>query len=165
MSSIPRSRAPDWTISQWFNTPDPQHHLSLPSLRGSVIVMHAFQILCPACVSYAIPQARAIHAAFPPERLKVIGLHTVFEHHEAMTPTSLKAFLLEYRVRFPVGVDQTDPDNPIPVTMQAYGFQGTPSLVLIDKAGCIRLHHFGHLEDLQVGAVIGQLLTEEPGDV
>jgi len=44
--------------------------------------------------------------------------------------------------------------------MQKLNLQGTPSLVLIDKAGEIRLTHFGRLSDMQVGNMIGQLLME-----
>lgn len=151
--------APKLTVSQWMNVPD---DLTLESLRGQVVVLHAFQMLCPACVTHAIPQAKAIHQAFPLDKLRVIGLHTVFEHHDAMGPISLKAFMHEFRLSFPVGIDQASTDGPIPVTMQAYRLQGTPSLILIDKNGDIRLHHFGHLDDLHVGAAIGQLLTEKP---
>lgn len=151
--------APNLTVSQWMNAPD---GLTLESLRGQVVVLHAFQMLCPACVTHAIPQAKAIHQAFPLDKLRVIGLHTVFEHHDAMGPVSLKAFMHEFRLSFPIGIDQASADGPIPVTMQAYRLQGTPSLILIDKNGDIRLHHFGHLDDLHVGAAIGQLLTEKP---
>jgi len=150
--------APPWEVDTWLNTDAP---LSLQDLRGMVVVVHAFQMLCPGCVSHGIPQARAIHQAFPPGRLQVVGLHTVFEHHAAMGEIALRAFLHEYRIRFPVGIDRADPrGNPIPVTMQAWHMQGTPTLVLLDHEGRIRLHHFGQLDDLRVGAIIGQLLAE-----
>ena len=45
-------------------------------------------------------------------------------------------------------------------TMQAYALRGTPSLILIDRQGRIRLNHFGIIDDLQLGAIVGQLLTE-----
>jgi len=157
MNDIAYELAPEWSVSEWLNTPTA---LTLESLRGRVVVLHAFQMLCPGCVAQALPQAKAIHAAFPIETVKVIGLHTVFEHHEAMTATALKAFVHEYRLSFPIGIDQHDADRPIPLTMRTYGLEGTPTLIVIDKAGYIRLHHFGHLDDLRVGAVIGQLLTE-----
>ena len=152
--------APALQVGRWLNTDEP---LDLESLKGSVVVLHAFQMLCPGCVSHGIPQAKAIHNTFPRGRVRVIGLHTVFEHHEAMGELALKAFLHEYRITFPVGIDRADPKgNPIPLTMQAYRLQGTPSLIVLDQAGDIRLHHFGSLDDLRVGAAIGQLLGEEP---
>lgn len=157
MSAPSYEYAAPWKISQWMNA---SGDVTLESFRGKVVVMHAFQMLCPGCVSHGIPQAKAIHNAFPLDKLRVVGLHTVFEHHEAMGPVSLKAFIQEYRIPFPVGIDERPADNPVPLTMQAYGLQGTPSLILIDKNGYIRLHHFGQLDDLRAGAAIGQLLAE-----
>jgi thiol-disulfide isomerase/thioredoxin len=150
--------APPLSVSQWFNASQP---LTLDALRGRVVVLHAFQMLCPGCVAHGIPQAKEIHRQFAREDVAVIGLHTVFEHHEAMTPVSLAAFLHEYRVGFPVGVDaRADDGGELPVTMRAYGMRGTPTLVVIDRGGRIRLHAFGRAEDLAVGALIGRLLVE-----
>jgi hypothetical protein len=99
---------------------------------------------------------------FTPQDVAVIGLHTVFEHHAAMTPVSLQAFLHEYRIAFPVGVDAPSGDarQPIPLTMQAYGLQGTPSLMLIDRHGHLRHHAFGAEDDLLLGAAIATLVSE-----
>jgi hypothetical protein len=127
-----------------------------------VVALHTFQMLCPGCVQHGLPQAKRIHAIFPAEEVAVIGLHTVFEHHAAMTPVSLEAFLHEYRISFPVGVDMPSktPSDPVPQTMRAYALRGTPSLVLIDRQGFLRRHSFGADEDLEVGAAIAALLAE-----
>jgi peroxiredoxin len=151
--------APPWTTREWFGIDDA---LQVSDLRGKVVVLHAFQMLCPACVHHGLPQAQRIHATFAAAEVAVIGLHTVFEHHAAMTPVSLQAFLHEYRITFPVGVDAPSAEarNPIPVTMQAYGMQGTPSLMLIDRNGRLRQHVFGAVEDLALGAGIATLMAE-----
>ena len=157
MDSAAAIPAPDWHVGQWFNTDRP---LALRDLRGRVVALHAFQMLCPGCVANGIPQAQRIAQTFDPAHVAVIGIHTVFEHHEAMTPVSLAAFLHEYRVGFPVGVDaRADDSGDIPTTMRAYGMRGTPTLVVIDRTGRIRMHAFGRVEDLAVGALIGRLLT------
>jgi hypothetical protein len=44
--------------------------------------------------------------------------------------------------------------------MKAYGMRGTPSLLLIDRAGRLRAHIFGKVEDLALGAAIQQLTDE-----
>ena len=98
----PGPGAPAWTTSAWLNAAEP---LTLAALRGRVVVLHAFQMLCPACVQHALPQAQRIQRIFGDAGVAVLGLHTVFEHHEAMTPVALAAFLHEYRIGFPVGID------------------------------------------------------------
>jgi len=149
---------PEWKVERWLNTLAP---LSLASLRGKVIFAVAFQMLCPGCVSEGLPQALRARAAFPESELAVIGLHTVFEHHEAQgTEAALAAFLHEYRIGFPVGIDLRRPDGAIPQTMRAYGMRGTPTTLLYDRAGRLRLHQFGHLDDMRLGAVIATLIGE-----
>jgi peroxiredoxin len=153
------SMAPELQTSGWFNTPQP---ITLASLRGKVVVLHTFQIFCPGCVQVGIPQAQRIYQEFDPDRVAVIGLHTVFEHHTVMGPDALEVFIHEYRLRFPIGIDKYDgAPKGIPLTMHAYRMQGTPTLILIDRTGHIRLHKFGHVSDLTVGFSIGALLSEE----
>lgn len=150
--------APEWRTSAWLNTPEP---LSLGHFRGRVVLLHAFQMLCPGCVAHGIPQAQRVAKLFEGAPLAVVGLHTVFEHHAAMGPESLRAFLYEYRVTFPVGIDAPGPDgDPIPCTMRAYAMQGTPTAILIDAQGRLRRQVFGVYDDLLLGAEIGTLLAE-----
>jgi len=149
--------APPLRVDQWLNTETP---IDLAALRGKVVVLHAFQMLCPGCVAHGLPQAQRIHKLFRRDDLAVVGLHTVFEHHDAMGPVALKAFIHEYRWTFPIGIDRPAPDSDMPQTMQAYSLQGTPSLVLLDRRGYMRLHHLGAMDDLALGAAIGQLLSE-----
>ncbi len=151
--------APPWRTSEWLNTSAP---IDLGAQRGHVVVACAFQMLCPGCVTHAIPQMKAVHELFGPQGVVVVGLHTVFEHHEAMTVQALRAFVHEYRIRFPVGVDShADDGGPIPQTMAAYLMQGTPTLLLIDQAGQLRQQIFGHIPDLRLGAEIMRLVAEQ----
>ena len=46
--------------------------------------------------------------------------------------------------------------------MRAYGLQGTPSLVVIDRLGRMRLHEFGQVDDFALGVFLGRLLAEDP---
>ncbi len=150
------TQAPELAVSQWFNAREP---LSLASMRGKIVVLHAFQMLCPGCVAHGTPQAQKMHQLFPREQVAVIGLHTVFEHHDAMMPVSLKAFIHENRLTFPIGVDETGTNGPLPVTMERYQLRGTPSLVVIGREGQLVHHGFGQQDDMAVGAMIGSLLT------
>lgn len=150
-------QAPELQVSQWFNTDTP---VTLAGLRGKVVVIEAFQMLCPGCVSHGLPQAQQIHSLFPQDKVAVVGLHTVFEHHDAMTPVALKAFIHEYQLRFPIGVDQPG-ESTLPLTMQAYAMRGTPSLILIDQLGRLRAHHFGQASDMKVAYLISSLIHGE----
>lgn len=151
-----RSIAPELAVSEWFNTPEPP---TLEALRGRVVLLHAFQLLCPGCVAHAIPQVQRIKRAFAQTDLQIIGIHTVFEHHDAMSPVTLRAFLHEYRINSPVAVDQADEQSTIPVTMRRYAFRGTPSSVLIGRDGVILHQSFGVEEDLVMGARIAMALA------
>ncbi|MBZ0223654.1 MAG: redoxin domain-containing protein [Dokdonella sp.] len=148
-------------VSRWFNTPAP---ITLDALRGKVVAIHSFQMLCPGCVSHGLPQAKRLREAFPADQLAVIGLHTVFEHHAVMGADALAAFIHEYRLAFPIGIDEANPDGPIPRTMTAWSLRGTPSLILLDRDGRLCLSHFGQIDDLVLGSIIGQLL-ERPAQL
>ena len=151
--------APEWVTQQWLNAETP---LTLAALRGRVIVAGAFQMLCPGCVSELIPQMRQAYTLFKGAEISVLGLHTVFEHHDAMGPVSLKAFLHENRIAFPVAIDQPQmPKMPVPKTMELYAMQGTPTMLLIDREGNLRRQSFGHIPDMQLGAEIMALLDEK----
>ena len=156
MTGVP-AQAPELVVARWFNTPEA---LTLAGLHGRVVLLHAFQMLCPGCVAHGTPQAERAHRLFGNTDLQVIGLHTVFEHHAAMTPVSLEAFIHEYRLTFPIGVDAPAEGTPIPVTMGRYGMRGTPTAVLIGRDGAIRHHGFGQQDDMAVGAIIASALGE-----
>ena len=151
--------APELQVTQWFNSPVP---ISLSDLRGKVVVIEAFQMLCPGCVSHGLPQAKRVSEAFSRDDVVVLGLHSVFEHHCAMRPHALEAFLHEYRIGFPVGVDQQSDieSTALPKTMQAYQLRGTPSLLVIDQAGRLRLNLFGQEDDMKLAATISRLVFE-----
>ncbi|MDP9837225.1 thiol-disulfide isomerase/thioredoxin [Neorhizobium huautlense] len=151
--------APELAISQWFNTAAP---LTLAGLRGRPVLLHSFQLLCPGCVAQSIPQVQKIERVFADTDLQIIGLHTVFEHHAAMTPVTLEAFLHEYRITHPVGVDLADEHSETPITMQRFRLRGTPSSILIGRDGTIRHHVFGVEDDIVVGARIAMALAEKP---
>ncbi|HET9874392.1 MAG TPA: TlpA family protein disulfide reductase, partial [Mycobacterium sp.] len=96
-SSLPP--APELDVSEWLGDASP-----LESLRGRVVLIETFQMLCPGCIRYGLPQAQQVHRLLP--QVAVIGLHTVFEHHAVTGPDALKVFLSEFGIHFPVGIDR-----------------------------------------------------------
>ncbi|WP_353267464.1 redoxin domain-containing protein [Gemmatimonas sp.] len=148
---------PALEVSEWVGASTPP---TLDGLRGRVVVLEAFQMLCPGCVSHGLPLAARVAEAFDPNTLQVIGLHTVFEHHDVQgTRAALEAFMHEYRLPFPVAIDAPS-DGAVPRTMTRLGLRGTPSLLVLDQAGRIRAHLFGRVDELLLGALLGTLITE-----
>ncbi len=148
--------APALQTTDWLNTDNP---LTLDALRGKVVVIEAFQMLCPGCVSHGLPQVSRVAQTFSRDDVAVIGLHTVFEHHKAQgTKDALAAFLHEYKITFPVAIDAPSEKGGIPQTMAAYEMRGTPTLILIDRQGYLRTQKFGMEQDLPLGAEIMTLV-------
>jgi peroxiredoxin len=143
--------------SEWLNSAEP---LRLADLRGRVVLLLAFQMHCAGCVIQAVPQAQRVHQLFKPVDVVVLGLHSVFENHAAASPAALREFIQQHGLTFPIAVDQASDDHPVPWTMRALRLDGTPTVVLFDRNGRLRLRRMGHLEDLRLGAMIGQLLSE-----
>jgi hypothetical protein len=151
-------QAPELQTIHWFNTDAP---LNLESLRGRVVVIEAFQMLCPGCVSHGLPQAKRVSETFGSDDVCVLGLHTVFEHHAAQgTVEALAAFLHEYGITFPVAIDAPSGEGGPPRTMTAYEMRGTPTLLLLDRQGRIRKQYFGREQDILIGAEIMALVCE-----
>lgn len=144
-------------VSEWLNVTEPPR---LADLRGRVVMVVAFQMHCQGCIVTALPQAQRVHDAFKPEEVTVLGLHCVFENHAAADPDQLRRFVAEQGLTFPIAIDTPTEGHPVPQTMRAWQLGGTPTIVLFDHAGRLRLRRLGHAEDLRLGAMLGQLLTE-----
>lgn len=155
MNPVP---APELQTTHWLNSPTP---ITLADLLGKVVLIEVFQILCPGCVSHGLPQAVRVAQTFDRDDVVVLGLHSVFEHHKAQgTREALSAFLHEYRIPFPVGIDAQSEAGRLPKTMAAYEMQGTPTMLLIDRDGRLRKQTFGQQPDLSLGAEIMALVGE-----
>ncbi|WP_211275295.1 TlpA family protein disulfide reductase [Actinoplanes rectilineatus] len=153
-------QAPEWTVTRWFNSAP----LTLHGLRGRVILLEVFQMLCPGCLQHSLPQAVRLDRALRGDRVVTVGLHSVFENHTEMTPAHLGGFLAQSRITFPVAVDAHRWDGEIesPVTFDRYRMKGTPTTVLIDQDGMIRFHEFGRFDDGTVTGLIRRLLPPSP---
>jgi peroxiredoxin len=152
-------KPPALEVSAWLNTDAP---LTLAALRGKVVVLAAFQMLCPGSMKHGLPQAARIRRSFDADQVAVIGLHMVFEKHAEMTPAKLKAFLAEQEITFPVAIDAPGKRaDDLPRTMATYELQGTPSILLFDRQGRLRRQYLGQLDDFRLGAEIMAFAIED----
>jgi len=147
---------PELQVSRWFNADGP---VTLASSKGKVVLLIAFQMLCPGCLEHGLPQAKRLRERFSDSDVVIIGLHSVFEHHAVMTPEATAAFMHEYKWPFPVGYDQPD-GKGMPKTMAAYQMRGTPTLLVFDRQGRLRRHYFGRPDDMMLAAEVMALAIE-----
>ncbi len=88
--------APPLRVSEWVQG-GPLH---VSDLTGKAIVIEVFQVNCPGCFLYAIPEAIEIAKTFSDKGVAVIGLATAFEDFELNTVENLKLLLTK---REPIG--------------------------------------------------------------
>lgn len=152
-------KAKDLIIDKWLNVFE---GFSLDVHSSEFIkIIHVFQMLCPGCIYRGIPQAHGLYNRFNSDDVKLVGLHSVFENHEAMQPHALEIFVSELGLPFPVGIDKKVDGEWMPETMKAYQLQGTPSLIVIDHNGDIKLNHFGHVDQNKIEAFITELIYKK----
>ena len=138
----------------WLNTDDDD--AITRGLSGKMVVVHAFQMLCPGCITHSLPQFANVSRLFAAQEIEFIALHTVFEHHQAMNNDALAACVSEFGYTFKIAVDYNPRQTGLPNTMQAWQLQGTPSLLIFDQTGQLLVHHFGRLSDLAIAKVISE---------
>ena len=124
----------DISVDQWVQGGP----INFEELVGSVVLVEVFQVNCPGCFLYALPQAIRLHENYREKGLVVFGLATAFEDYDKNTLENLRRLIhtgevigetlqaltergmltdgkLEWRLPFPVGMDRVVP-NAEPVT-------------------------------------------------
>ncbi len=149
---------PELIVAQWFNASEP---LALVKLKGKVVMVVGFQMLCPASQQHALPQAERLARTFNADEVAIVGLHMVFDDHDKMSPSHLEPFLKDEGITIPIGIDQPN-GSGIPKTMAAYSIQGTPALLIYDRQGRLRRYYLGAVDDARLAAEIMALCLEPP---
>lgn len=121
----------------WFNAPEP---LSLPRLRGRVVLLDFWTLCCVNCL-HVQPVLRRVQEHYA-EAVTVIGVHSPKFPAERQARSVADA-IARYRIRHPV---VHDPDR---VLWSEYAVRAWPTLVFLSPDGC----------------VIGQMAGEPNGDL
>ena len=117
--------APELKVSEWVQGGP----ASLKDYQGKVVVVEVFQVNCPGCFIYGIPEAIDTFQKYKNNDVMVLGLATAFEDFDKNTLENLKLLLkdnkvigetlttltyqskllnegkLSYSIPFPVGMD------------------------------------------------------------
>jgi len=88
------SPAPELKVSQWVQGGP----ISLKDYQGKVIVVEVFQVNCPGCFIYGIPEAIDTYQKYKNNGVEVLGLATAFEDFDKNTLENLKLLLQESKV-------------------------------------------------------------------
>jgi len=67
--------------------------INFDNLFGSVVLVEVFQVNCPGCFIYSLPQAIDLHQRYQSRGLAVIGIATAFEDFDKNTLENLQLLL------------------------------------------------------------------------
>jgi hypothetical protein len=118
-------KAPLLSVSAWVQGSE----VNFDRLLGQVVLVEVFQVNCPGCFLYALPQAVDLYRKYSEQGLSVLGVATAFEdfdknnlenltrlaeHGEVVGETlrvlsqqgKLAAGRLPYRIPFPLAMDR-----------------------------------------------------------
>ena len=88
------SKAPSLNVSKWVQ--------GLPTnvdkQKDNVVLVEVFQVNCPGCFLYGIPQAIDIYQKYSKEGLTVVGVATAFEDFDKNTLENLELLLTKGEV-------------------------------------------------------------------
>ena len=87
-------KAPNVKVSDWIQ--------GLPTnvdkLFGNIVVIEVFQVNCPGCFLYGLPQTISLYEKYKDKDVRVIGIATAFEDYDKNTIENLKLLLSEGKV-------------------------------------------------------------------
>ena len=117
--------APNLIVSSWVQGKP----TNIDKVIGNVVLVEVFQVNCPGCFLFGLPEAIAIHKKYKDKGLTVLGMATAFEDYDKNTLENLQKLItngevigetfraltqygqlqdankLPYMIPFPVGVD------------------------------------------------------------
>ena len=124
MSAVIGRMAPEIQISEWVQGMP----TTLAQERDKIVLLEVFQVNCPGCFLYGIPEAIQIYTKYRDEGVRVLGVATAFEDFDKNTLENLRALAesgevvgetlralhqygkiddntLPYKIPFPLGAD------------------------------------------------------------
>ncbi|HEU4468421.1 MAG TPA: redoxin domain-containing protein [Nitrososphaeraceae archaeon] len=88
------SPAPDLQVSEWVQGGP----INLKDFQGKVVVVEVFQVNCPGCFIYGIPEAIDNYNKYKNDGVIILGLATAFEDFDKNTVENLRLLLNEKKV-------------------------------------------------------------------
>ncbi len=135
-------------ITGWLNSPP----LSLPALRGKVVLLDFWSYGCPYCI-YSLPHLIDWYNKYSSMGLVIIGVHSP-EYPFESDEVSIQNAVNKYGIPYPVALDN---DNQ---SWHEYNGLYYPTTYLIDKNGYVVYRHIGQGADNVIENNIRVLLSK-----
>lgn len=149
--------APSFAVNEWLG-PKPQ---PLSFLRGHPVLLFFWAHWCPDCKAMA-PVIDSIQKTYRQSGLVVMGPTKRYGYAaggEPASPEAEKQYINRVREQYYAPLAAM----PVPISnaaFAAYGASTTPTLVLIDAVGIVRLYHPGALTQKELASAIGLLAKQ-----
>jgi thiol-disulfide isomerase/thioredoxin len=130
--------------------------VKLADYRGKVVLVDVWGTWCPPCRA-EIPHLVELYQALAPKGFAIVGLNSEKVAKEKQLDT-VKAFVAEQKIPYTCALIDRAFTQKIP------GFEGYPTMLLIDRQGRVRLKQVGYTEGPVLAAAIEALLAEPAGN-
>ena len=145
LTHVSNGAAPRFTLEPISPSPVPTHFAP-----GKILVLDFFATWCSPCIA-ELPELERVRADLGIRR--DIEFVLVGTNKGGDTPDRVRAFAQRKHISLPVACD------PEQATMRAFGLNGFPNLVVIDRTGHVRLTHTGYnSSETSFGRDLTQLL-------
>lgn len=130
LTHVGNGAAPRFTLQPISQTPVP-----IRSTSGKILVLDFFATWCSPCIA-ELPELERVRADL--QTNNDVEFVLVGTNKGGDTPERVRAFAQRRHISLPVAFD------PEQTTMRAFGLNGFPNLVVIDRTGHVRLTHTGY---------------------
>ena len=149
--------APPVEVTDWTGDVKPQ---PLSAMRGHPVLLFFWAHWCVDCKAEA-GVIQDVAARYGPAGLRVVGPTMNYGFvgaGEEAPPAQEKAWIERTRQKYYARIGAM----PVPIsaaTLQAYGVSTTPTLVLVDAHGIVRLYHPGMMSFQELAPLVAKLVA------
>ncbi len=86
MQAVIGQKAPNLHLSEWVQGIP----TNFDQEKDHIVIVEVFQVNCPGCFMYGIPEAISVYEKYSSEGVRVIGVATAFEDYDKNTLANLK---------------------------------------------------------------------------
>jgi thiol-disulfide isomerase/thioredoxin len=125
----PGDSAPEWKVAAWSDS----RSRKLADFRGKVVVLDFWGTWCGPCVQ-AVPTMKELEKKYKGQGVVVLSIHTA-----GTLMKEVQELMRQLEWEVPAGLDEGE-DAAGGTTVQRYGVEAFPNVVVIDRAGKVHFN-------------------------